>query len=1070
VHRSIFTLALCAAALAQQDMGYITGLVTDPSGAVLPQATVTVIETQTGIRTVAETTDTGNYTVGPLKIGVYEVAVEKGGFKRAVSHGIQLSAQDRRRVDLVLELGQVTESITTTAEAPLLQTESASVGQTVSERTIRQLPLNNRNFQALALLAAGTAPAIVTRDQQGGFNSHGQAAIENNFIVDGIDNNSYGFALEDRKAQVVIPSLDAVQELKIETSNYSAEFGRTGGTLMNVIIKSGTNQFHGSAYEFLRNEIFDSRDTFSYVDLDGDGRADPPPLRQNQFGVTFGGPIVRNKSFFFGSWEALRLRQPQSFLETVPTPAERAGVFSTTIRDPLTNQPFPGNTIPRERFDPIAARLIDLWPQPNFAGSGTRANYVSATPWSQTRDQIDARVDHNFNDSNKVFTRVSVTRSLNDRYPSLPLPARGGQAFEWNSFRSPARNAALSYTRIMSPTLVNEARLGFSRLNVMAEVFTKEWLAPEIGFAIPRTDDRITGLPRFTFGGGFGYTSLGESLSAPTQKISQNWQFLDNITWIRGSHTVKAGVDVRLTRADNFSAQSAPGDTNFNGRYTGVSLADFLLGWANSFAQTNLQYVDGRFHSYMGYAQDDWKVTPRLTINLGLRYELTTPMWDKRDRQNTMILEPGPDFGRLVYAGENSDSISDRALVNVDRNNWAPRIGLAYRIGDRWTFRSGFGIFYGGLDRIGTGARMMANWPFNVRKTLTSTPTQPAILLRNGVPGDFLDPGTTLPNNSNMFVWSTNFPITQINQWTASIQRQLTRDLVIEAAYVGSSTSYIRDNYDLNAPMPGSPATEVQRRLIPRLNAINYHSPFGHSSYNGLDVKLDKRFSQGLSFTVSYGWGHAISNVGEQWGPDVGMQNVWDWDSNRATTGFNIRHKFAAGYLYELPFGKGRRWLNSSRAADLLLGGWNLNGITTLRTGMPYNPTLANPAAALGTAAVQQWRPDRIAKGTVDKPDPERWFDTGAFVRPCEGTVCRLGNSGANILTSGGAVNTDFGLSKYFAVTERVRFQLRGEAFNVFNTPAFARPNSNLNSPDVGKVRGTVSQPRVFQYALRLEF
>jgi outer membrane receptor protein involved in Fe transport len=1066
----VLLTSLCV--FGQQDMGYITGLVTDPTGAVIPGATVTVTELETGVRTTATTTDTGNYLAGPLKIGVYEVAVQKDGFKRAVTRGVQISAQDRRRVDLVLELGQVTESITTVASAPLLETESASVSHVVEQQAIQQLPLNSRNYQTLALLAAGTVPAIVTRDQAGGFNAHGQAAYENNFIIDGVDNNSYGFALEDRKAQVVIPSLDAVQEFKVETSNYSAEFGRTGGSVMNVSIKSGTNNLHGSLYEYLRNEIWDARDTFSYVDRDGDGRADPPPLRQNQFGVTLGGPIKRNKAFFFGSFEGLRLRQPQSFLETVPTADERKGIFSQVIhgpvRDPSTNAPFPNNVIPQSRMDPVTMRLADLWPLPNFTGSGARSNYVSSTPWKQSRDQVDVRVDHNFNENNKVFARVSITDTQNDRYPSLPLPARGGQGFEWNRFNNPARSAALSYTRILSPSMVNEARLGFSRLNVIATPFAEEWYGTQYGIKIPRPDVRITGLPQFTFGGRFGYTSLGESQSAPTQKISQNWQILENFTWIRASHTVKAGVDVRFTRADNFSAQSAPGVFNFNGRFTNVSFADFLIGWANTFTQTNLQYVDARFRSYMFYVQDDWKVTPRLTLNLGLRYELTTPMWDKRNRQNKLILDPGPSYGTLLYAKDGS--MYDRALIKTDTNNWAPRVGLAWRVRERWTVRAGAGLFYGGIDRLGTGNRMMANWPFNVRKQLTSTPTQPALLVKNGVPADFLEPGAVMPSNLNLFYWPDNFPITQIAQWNFSLQRQLARDMVLKVAYVGSGTSYIRDNYDWNAPYIGPPATEVQRRAFPNINQIQYHSPMGHSSFHGLDVQLEKRYSRGHSFSLGYGWGHALSNVGEQFGPDVGFQDPWNWNNNRGTAGFDIRHKFVAGYIYEMPFGKGRRWANRPGALDLLVGGWQLSGLTTMRTGMVYNPTLPNPQTALGTVKVQQWRPDRIAKGTVPNPNPDRWFDPSAFVRPCDAAGCRLGNAGPNILTSGGAINTDLGLSKYFQLSERFRLQFRWESFNAFNTPAFGRPNGNLESPDVGKVRDTVSAPRVMQWALRLAF
>jgi hypothetical protein len=1059
---------------AQQDMGYITGQVTDATGATVPGAQITVIEMGTAVKTSTITGETGTFTVGPLKIGTYEVQVERDGFRRAVSRDISVSAQDRRRLDVRLELGQVTESVTTTAEAPLLETETAAISRVASEQAIRQLPLNGRNFQTLALLSSGTVPALVTRDSAGGFNSHGQAAVENSFLIDGIDNNSYGFALEDRKAQVVIPSLDAVQEFKLQTSNYSAEFGRAAGGVMNVSIKSGTNQFHGTAYEYLRNDIFDARDTFSYVDRDGDGKADPAVLRQNQFGVTFGGPIVRNRSFFFGSWEGLRLRQPQSFLETVPTQDERAGRFLLpahgTIMDPLTRQPFAGNIIPASRIDPVAARLLELYPVANFTGSGARSNYISQTPWKQTRNQVDARVDHNFSENDKAFARVSITRFRNERFPSLPIPARGGQGFEWNPSNNPAHSAALSWTKILSPALINEARVGFSRLNVEVGTFTDQWLAPEYGLSLPRADDRIFGLPRINFTGRLGYTSIGESLSAPTQKISQNWQFLNNVTAIRSSHTLKAGIDLRFTRADNFSAQSAHGAFDFNGRYTGVSIADFLLGMSNSYNQTNLQYVDGRFNSYMFYFQDDWKITPKLTLNFGLRYELTTPMWDKYDRQNRIILDPGAQFGSFRYAGAGDGSLEDRTLIQLDKNNWAPRIGLAYRIGERWTTRAGFGIFYGGLDRIGTGARMMANWPFNVRKSVVSTPTTPAVLLSSGVPPDFVSAGSTLPENSDLFSWSENFPITQIAQWNASVQRQIGRDLVLEVAYVGSSTSYIRDNYNLNAPLPGDPATEIQRRLIPALNSIQLNAPFGHSSYNGLDVQLEKRFSQGFLFSLGYGWGHAISNVGEQWGPDVGMQSVWDFDSNRGTTGFNIRHRFVASYVYELPFGKGRRWANENRAADLIFGGWNLNGITSIRSGQPFNPTLPNARIALGTAAVQQWRPDRIASGSVDDPNPERWFDTSAFIRPCDATGCRLGNSGVNILTAGGQVNSDFGVTKYFPLTERFRLQLRVEAFNIFNTPAYGIPNSNLESPDVGKVRSTVSTPRVFQYALRLEF
>ncbi len=1078
--RSAVVIAILAAlpatrpAWTQQDMGYITGLVTDQSGAVVPGATVVVTEVQTGVRTTAQTTATGNYTAGPLKIGVYDVVVEEQGFKRVVVEGVKISAQSRRRVDLVLEVGAVTESVTTTAAAPLLETESATVGQVVEETVIRQLPLNSRNFQTLALLAPGTSPSR-GRDSAGGFNAQGQAFFENNFIIDGIDNNSWGFAFEDRKAQVVIPSLDAVQEFKVETANYSAEFGRTAGAVMNVSIRSGTNEVHGTAYEYMRNDVFDARDTFSYVDRDGDGKADAAQLRQNQFGFTLGGPIIKNKTFLFGSWEAWRVRHPQSFTNIVPTAEVREGIYDPAlfgaIKDPLTGKPFPGNTIPKSRFDPVAPKIIDLYPAPNFAGSGTRANYVSSTPWKETRDQIDIRGDHNFNDNNKLFLRTSFTRFLNERYPSLPLPARGPEGFTHNKSDNPAVSAVLSYTRVMSPTTVNEARLGFSRLNVQVVPFEEEWEAPKFGIKVPQPDNRITGLPRFEFSGTYGYANLGSSWWAPTQKIGENWQILDNITKIRGSHTLKGGIDIRFTRAYNFSAQWGPSDFRYNGRYTGVSMADFQLGWTDRFRQSNLQDVDAYFQSYMFYFQDDWKVTPSLTVNLGLRYELTSPMWERFNKLNTINLDPArPDFGQFTYAGEKGDGWSERALINTDTNNWGPRVGLAYQLTRKLTLRAGAGIFYGGYDRTGTAARGFANWPFNVRKTLTATPTKPAILLSEGVSSDFLDPGDSLPRNSNLYHWSTNYPLTQVGQWNFSIQRQITSDMVFKAAYVGSSTSFVHGNYDWNAPFIGDPKTERQRRVFPDIAAIDYHAPLGHASYNGLNLQLEKRYSAGLAFTAAYTWSKALSNENEQFGEGLGMQDPWNWDNNRAVSGTAPSQRFVASYVWELPFGDGRRWLNTGGIANVLLGGWQLNGIISMRTGLLYNPTLPNAQANLGTVKVGQWRPDRIRKGTVENPTTEMWFDPSAFVRPCDGGGCRLGNAGANILTSGGQFNKDFGLSKYFRLSERFRLQFRWEVFNLTNTPAYSPPNANIESPDVGKVRGTYSSPRIMQFALRLEF
>ncbi|MDP2988977.1 MAG: hypothetical protein Q8O57_00220, partial [Kiritimatiellota bacterium] len=453
----------------------------------------------------------------------------------------------RMRMDFKLQIGDSSQRIEVTATAPLLNQETAELGLAVEQNDVRQLPLNSRNFQQLALLASGATPGIRNKDQAGGFYSHGQHGGQNNFILDGIDNNSYVMGLQDNKAQVVVPSLDAIQEFKVETSNYSAEFGANSGAVMNVSVKSGTNRIHGTAYEYMRNDKFDARGTFSYVDRNGDGKADPEVLRQNQFGGTLGGPIRRNKTFWFGSWEGLRIRHAQSFLSTVPTAQERQGIFDpklAVIKDPVTNQNFPGNAVPKSRWDTVAAGLADLWPAPNFTGSGTRANYVSGPPWSEGKDQVDARLDHILSDRNKVFVRFSFGRYINARHSPLPLPARGSVGNNWGFDANTGHSLAAAYTRILSASVFNEFRLGLPVMEADNRPLTKDHLAEKYGIKGLQTFPQVTGLPQFSFGGSVGYETLGETTGTPNWKVSKSRQFLDNLTWSRGAHALKFGTDL----------------------------------------------------------------------------------------------------------------------------------------------------------------------------------------------------------------------------------------------------------------------------------------------------------------------------------------------------------------------------------------------------------------------------------------------------------------------------------------------------------------------------------------------
>jgi len=494
--------------------------------------------------------------------------------------------------------------------------------------------------------------------------------------------------MQDRKMQVVVPSLDAVAEFKVQTSNYSAEFGRNSGAVMIVSIKSGTNQFHGTAYEYMRNDIFDSRDAFNYVDRDGDSKADPEPLRQNQFGATFGGPLRRNKTFFFLSWEARRERHSQSDLAIVPTADERNGIFARTlavINDPITRQPFANNQVPRNRFDTTAAKVLELWPQPNFAGSGTRNNFIRNPPWSTDRDAWDTRVDHNLSDKDKIFGRVSISPFKNVRESVFPEPARGGQNNDRAIDDNDARSLAFSYTRIFRSTLLNEFRYGFLRQKVDKRELTDQPLAEltaQYGIRGIPPSGRLFGLPQFTLSGRVNYTGLGEPGSMPNFKIHQVHQYLDNVSWNRGNHNFKFGTDLRWNRSDIFGGASSHGGFTFDGSFTGISFADFVLGLTSAANLTSQLLGQMRFRNYMFYALDDWKLTPRLTLNLGLRYELSTPWWEKHNNMNRLELAPGRPPPSAI-AGPflcGTTSISARPtrtpLITAWMCNWSGGIAL----------------------------------------------------------------------------------------------------------------------------------------------------------------------------------------------------------------------------------------------------------------------------------------------------------------------------------------------------------------------------------------------------------
>ena len=1071
-------LFAAGALVAQQDMGVITGVVTDESGAVVAGAQVSAISTDTNETRTVETLATGAYTIGPLRLGTYSVSVQKAGFKKDVWPGIVLHAQDRARVDFKLAIGQVTETVSVTTEAPILQSESATLSNVVNQREVRGLPLNGRNFQQLAWLSAGVMPATQSRDLTSGFNANGQQTTQNNFIMDGVDNNNNVMGMQDRKAQVIIPSLDAVSEFKVETSNYSAEFGRNTGAVMIVSIKSGSNGLHGTAFEYLRNDHFDSRDTFNYV-AGADGKAHPTKLRQNQYGGTVGGPIIHNRTFFFGSWERYRQSNGQTTVGIVPTDAERQGIFPTslaTIKDPTTGQAFPGNQIPLSRWDSTAAKLLPLWPEPNFAGTSSRNNFASNPPSTVTRNTIDARIDHNFTDNDKIFGRFSHQKLQSEIDSIFPEPARGGVGNTFSFNTNPAYSIAFSYTKILRPTLVNEFRYGFVRQLVNLHELTNTPLSDltaKYGIKGVPGNASLFGLPEFDFNGGIGFTGLGETGSIPNFKIHQVHQYLDNVSWNHGNHNFKFGTDLHWQRSDILGGNSSHGIFQFNGQFTGISLADFLLGTSSSSTLTTALIGEMRFRNYMFYAQDDWKVTSRLTLNLGLRYEFTTPWWEKHNNMNTLILDPGPGFNTIQSAGYCGDSLSCRGLSDLNTLDFGPRVGLAYQLNSRTVLRAGSGVFYGGQGAQGASAREVNNFPYNRSITLTAAGTTPALILSNGFPTALVNTVGVPPANANWDVWAQHFPEPLVYQWNFTVQRELVQGLSLTAAYVGSSSNFLSGAYNWNGAPPGPPATAPARRPIPQYNSITYQTPYGHSSYHGLNVQMERRFSAGLSLNAAYTWSHSIDNIVELFGVGAAgaLQQSTDFNASRSSSGFDARQRLVLSGVYELPLGKGKALLNHGGIVNGILGGWQVTSILSFESGLPFSVTVANAVTRLGASNLADWRADRVGSGVISNPNQNLWFSPAAFVLPraADGSW-HYGNSGRNILRADGIGNLDFGLLKNFAITERVKLQFRAEVFNLSNSPQYASPIVGIDNPDVGKVQSTVNSPRQMQFALRLTF
>ncbi len=1065
------------AGLAQAQTATVTGTISDSTGAVIPGTQVTITNVATGAVRAVSSNESGLYTVPLLPSGEYRISVEQQGFRPVVRSGIVLQVEQRATVDFVLEVGAVTEQIEVTAAAAQLNTVEASQGQVIDNKRIVDMPLNGRDYNQLALLSAGAVQPLPGA-RYGGFSSGGMRVTQNNFMLDGVDNNAVELAGAQRQSEMVKPSVDAVQEFKVQTNAYSAEFGRAMGSVVNVTTKSGTNDLHGSLFHFLRNEKLDAKNYF-----------DPPdqprqPFKRNQFGFAIGGPAYvpklfdgRNKVFWFGNYEGTRVRETNTANNTIPTLRMRQGDFGDIfeqrgrrITDPVTRQPFPNNVIPQSRFDPVAARLMDLYPAAQTTSVG--ANFLFNAPRVNDVEQFGFRFDINLGSKDNISYRYSQQDTTTPAALALPPPAFGGGL----DAATQGKITSATWNHIFTPSLIMSVRGAwnfglFIRDN--PAVAGRDFL--NLVYGIPGGNPNIPG--GMSSMGITGYTNLGLGGFNPVDRDSQNRQLAGDLTWIKGRHNVKMGASVLRSQNNIFNIRNEIGNYSFNGRFTTDGAADFLLGWANQYVWASRVQTDLRGWNYAFYIQDDWKVSRRLTVNLGMRYEVTEPFLDKRDRMGILDNYTDPANPRLIYAGTEGSDRFNRALVATDRNNFMPRIGFAYNITDKTVIRAGYGVFFALFEPLGDAEWLIGNPPFSFGVNLASSATTPAVLLRQGPAEGALTIERATGLTFAAYERRPNQSYGQ--QWNLNIQRELARDWLWEVGYSGSKGTHLVSRYDDNFSPPGPgninakrPLSSIEipgtgRVVSPLAGIFGYHHN-GNSSYHAMLTRLEKRFSQGFTLLTSYSFSKTMGDTcggapqGNTGG--CGYQDIRDLRAERSVDNQHIPHRLVVSGVWELPFGRGRRFgTNMHSVADAVLGGWALGSIVTASSGRPYNVTVnGNPANTGNILVVNRANVNGDPYALTRTVGQD--FNTSVFT---PNNLHEIGSAGRNILRQRSQFGWDFSALKDFRLMEAMTLQFRFEAFQFTNTPRFGQAGAVVGTNVFGQITGAAT-PRNLQFGLKL--
>jgi len=1042
---------------AQVDRATLTGIVRDPSDAVIPQAQVTVTNIANGVIAKTTTNNEGTYLVMNLLPGEYLVQAEMTGFQR-FEQTIALEIGARSRLDISLPVGAIGEMVTVAGVTPLLSTESAAIGTVVNSDEMQKLPLAIRNWDDLLAMVPGVQSDRYTEQaggtsagRTGGVSVHGNRSLQNNFLLDGVANNSFSTNVQELTTQISRPSVDAISEFKVITSPYAAEYGWAPGASVVVNTKSGTNAIRGTAYDFFRN---DSLDTINYF---AKAANQPKPTnKQNQFGGNLGGPVVRNRIFFFGDYEGTRIQQGVLRTGRVLTPAEKSGTFASAIRDPLTGLPFANNTIPANRIDPVAAQIAALLPAPNTTGGN---NFIRQPNVEDNSDRVLGRVDLHLSDNDTVFARYIWS----DRFRYVPgflggiLDGTSTSAWGRNYLKS--NGAVGGWTKVLGSNLVNEARISWARgtNDGTQDPFGEDGNA-QIGLkGIPPNPVVMGGVTGIDIA---GHIRIGSPNFMPKFQHTNQVQWIDTLSWVKGRHQVKFGADLMLPMSNEyFDVAPTRGNMSFTAQYTGNAFADFMLGYVQRAQLTNVFVVTQQLHSQSFFGQDDWRVSDKLTVNLGMRYDYMTPAVEKDNRMANF--DPA-GAGTLVFASDGS--IEDRALVNPDRNNFAPRIGAVYKVTDRTIVRGGYGIFYNQFERIGSEDQLALNPPglMNIDITAPGSPsTTPVFFMRDGFPPNFLDPSNIVLNRLLIRTSDRNNPRTMVQQLSGGVEQQVGRDFVASVDLIGSTTDNLAVLRNLNQNLPGT--RDANGALpYPNFGNVQWREMVGEASYLGVDLSFEKRMSKGYSYRASYTVGEALDQAPEHLNASSGRpQNGRDLDAWEGPSDFDIRHRLVANFIAELPFGEGKPFVQDGVAAKIL-GGWMVTGIYSARSGRPITITQGNNNVGAGMTGLPNLTGDPTGAETV-----EQWYNPAAFTQVPSGT---FGNAGRNILRGPGWVTFDMSLQRRVNFSSRVNATLRWDIFNMFNRANFGLPDSNMVSATAGVISTLAGDPRVMQLSLRLGF